>query len=35
MTHYLGVDLGSTTAKTVIVNDTGRIVGPRSSRWAR
>ena len=26
MTHYLGVDLGSTTAKTVIVDDTGRIV---------
>jgi predicted CoA-substrate-specific enzyme activase len=24
--HYMGVDLGSTTAKTVIVDDTGRIV---------
>src|SRR5260370_2997427 len=27
MTHYLGVDLGSTTAKPVIVDDTGRVGG--------
>jgi predicted CoA-substrate-specific enzyme activase len=27
MTHYLGVDLGSTTAKAVVVDDNGAVVG--------